>query len=76
VHVHDNAGDKDAHLWPGDGTIAWPETMRALEALAKPPATVLEIHPTLENPEGTLIDRYQKTLEFLDRAASTSADAR
>ncbi|MHB1840997.1 MAG: sugar phosphate isomerase/epimerase family protein [Acidobacteriaceae bacterium] len=34
VHVHDNAGDKDAHLWPGDGTIAWPETMRALESLA------------------------------------------
>ena len=76
VHVHDNAGDKDAHLWPGDGTIAWPETMRALEALAKPPATVLEIHPTLENPEGTLIDRYQRTLEFLDRAASTTSDQR
>ena len=31
VHVHDNAGEKDSHLWPGDGTIAWPETMRALE---------------------------------------------
>ena len=76
VHVHDNAGDKDAHLWPGDGTIAWPETMRALEALQKPPATVLEIHPTLENPEGTLVDRYQRTLEFLDRAGSTPPDAR
>jgi sugar phosphate isomerase/epimerase len=76
VHVHDNAGDKDAHLWPGDGTIAWPETMRALEALAQPPATVLEIHPTLENPEGTLVDRFQKTLEFLDRAASTPSNAR
>ena len=76
VHVHDNAGDKDAHLWPGDGTIAWPETMRALEALAKPPATVLEIHPTLENPEGTLVDRYQRTFEFLDRAASATAEER
>lgn len=76
VHVHDNAGDKDSHLWPGDGTIAWPETMQVLEALAKPPATVLEIHPTLENPEGTLIDRYQRTLEFLDRPASTAPDQR
>ncbi|MHB1744610.1 MAG: sugar phosphate isomerase/epimerase family protein [Acidobacteriaceae bacterium] len=76
VHVHDNAGDKDAHLWPGDGTIAWPETMRALESLAKPPATVLEIHPTLENPEGTLVDRFQRTWELLDRAASTAPDGR
>ncbi len=76
VHVHDNSGDKDAHLWPGDGTIGWPETMRALEALAKPPAAVLEIHPTLENAEGALVDRFQKTLEFLDQAGSAPPDAR
>jgi sugar phosphate isomerase/epimerase len=76
VHVHDNAGDKDAHLWPGDGTIGWPETMRALGALAKPPATVLEIHPTLENPEEPLTDRFQRTWEFLDRASSTNPDGR
>ena len=24
VHVHDNHGLKDEHLWPGDGTIDWP----------------------------------------------------
>ena len=24
VHVHDNHGIKDEHLWPGDGTIDWP----------------------------------------------------
>jgi sugar phosphate isomerase/epimerase len=70
VHVHDNLGDKDAHLWPGDGAIAWPETIRALDALSKPPTTVLEIHPTLENPEGTLVDRFQRTLEFLETAGS------
>lgn len=76
VHVHDNLGDKDAHLWPGDGAIAWPETMRALDALSKPPTTVLEIHPTLENAEGTLVDRFQRTWEFLDRASSTDRDTR
>jgi sugar phosphate isomerase/epimerase len=43
VHVHDNHGLKDEHLWPGDGTIDWPETVKALKALATPPATVLEI---------------------------------
>ncbi len=76
VHVHDNAGDKDAHLWPGDGTIAWPETMQALVALLKPPATVLEIHPTLENPDGTLADRFRRTWEFLDTASSADQRAR
>jgi sugar phosphate isomerase/epimerase len=44
VHVHDNHGLKDEHLWPGDGTITWPATVDALNALASPPATVLEIH--------------------------------
>jgi hypothetical protein len=50
--------------------------MRALQALAKPPATVLEIHPTLENPEEPLIDRFRRTWEFLDRAGSAAPDAR
>jgi len=44
VHVHDNHGQKDEHLWPGDGTIAWPETMKALAAAPHVAAAVLEIH--------------------------------
>jgi sugar phosphate isomerase/epimerase len=44
VHVHDNGGQKDEHLWPGDGTIDWPAAAEALKALPAPPATVLEIH--------------------------------
>jgi sugar phosphate isomerase/epimerase len=68
VHIHDNAGDKDAHLWPGDGTIAWPETMQALAALPKPPATVLEIHRSLA--EESVSDRLRRTFEFLDTATT------
>jgi len=47
VHVHDNHGMKDEHLWPGDGTIDWTATAQALKALADPPATVLEISQSL-----------------------------
>ena len=72
VHIHDNAGDKDAHLWPGDGTISWPETMQALAALPKPPAAVLEIHRSLEGSAESLTDHFRRTLEFLDTAASPS----
>src|SRR5580658_6571161 len=41
VHVHDNHGQKDEHLWPGDGTIEWPSTVQALKKHADPPAIVL-----------------------------------
>jgi sugar phosphate isomerase/epimerase len=43
VHVHDNHGLQDEHLWPGDGTLDWPAAVNALKALTTPPATVLEI---------------------------------
>ncbi|MDR3750895.1 MAG: sugar phosphate isomerase/epimerase [Terracidiphilus sp.] len=46
VHVHDNHGSKDEHLWPGDGTIDWTATITALKALKAAPATVLEISQT------------------------------
>ena len=71
VHVHDNKGDRDAHLWPGDGTIPWPQTMQALQALPNPPATVLEIHRDLEFSEGPTAERLRKAFEFLDAAART-----
>ena len=47
VHVHDNHGQKDEHLWPGDGTIDWAATAEALGKLEKPPAIVLEISQSL-----------------------------
>ena len=47
VHVHDNHGLKDEHLWPGEGTIDWKPALDGLKSLSEPPATVLEIHPRL-----------------------------
>ena len=43
VHVHDNHGQKDEHLWPGEGTIDWKRTMEALRTAPQVPALVLEI---------------------------------
>jgi len=43
IHVHDNHGLKDEHLWPGDGTIDWRSTVDALKQLPSQPAVVLEI---------------------------------
>ncbi len=54
VHVHDNHGLKDEHLWPGDGTIAWPAAVDGLNALASAPATVLEIHQSFGDATGEI----------------------
>ena len=49
VHVHDNHGMKDEHLWPGEGTIDFRRTMELLRTAPQPPALVLEV---AGDPEG------------------------
>ena len=52
THLHDNRGDKDRHLWPGDGTIDWPPAIDELRGAPRTPAAVLEIHYNLgDTPE-------------------------
>ena len=38
THVHDNKRDRDSHLWPGEGTIDWEQTMQALRGASQSPA--------------------------------------
>lgn len=66
VHVHDNHGMKDEHLWPGDGTIVWTETAKALKALASPPATVLEISYTLPEAHAELPAQIEKAFGLFE----------
>jgi len=63
VHVHDNHGFRDEHLWPGDGTIDWPATSAALRGLAEPPAAVLEISDALDEAVSTLPSRIQESFD-------------
>jgi len=43
THVHDNAAVSDDHLWPGDGTVNWEETMNLLRTAPQVPPLLLEI---------------------------------
>lgn len=43
THVHDNKRDRDAHLWPGQGTIEWSQTMQSLRSAPGKPPLLLEI---------------------------------
>jgi sugar phosphate isomerase/epimerase len=60
VHVHDNKGMKDDHLWPGDGSIDWPAAVQGLKNLKEPPAIVLEISQTLGDTPATIPAKVEK----------------
>ena len=66
LHVHDNHGLKDEHLWPGDGTIDWNATREALRSLPAPPAVVLEIGYDLNDAPAAIPDRIQRSFEKLN----------
>lgn len=60
VHVHDNHGTKDEHLWPGGGTIDWKSTVSALQSLAHPPAAVLELSSAVAEPHAALPGKIEE----------------
>ncbi len=66
VHVHDNHGLKDEHLWPGDGSIDWPAASGALNALASPPTAVLEPHYTLGDAPAAIPGRIGQSFARLE----------
>jgi sugar phosphate isomerase/epimerase len=43
THIHDNDKDHDAHLWPGQGSIDWKQTMELLRTAPHAPPMLLEI---------------------------------
>jgi sugar phosphate isomerase/epimerase len=65
LHAHDNHGLQDEHLWPGDGAIDWPAAAKALNALTKPPAVVLELSSKLPDEPADLPGRIRKAFELV-----------
>lgn len=43
THIHDNNRDRDAHLWPGEGSIDWQHAMEVLRTAPQVPPMLLEI---------------------------------
>lgn len=66
THVHDNQGDRDAHLWPGKGGIDWNQTMQSLRSAPQAPALLLEI----EGEEGIKVSgKMAEAYKALENAA-------
>jgi sugar phosphate isomerase/epimerase len=66
VHVHDNHGLKDEHLWPGDGTIDWASAVEALKGLPGAPAAVLEISQNLPDTPALIATRANEAFSLFD----------
>jgi sugar phosphate isomerase/epimerase len=64
THIHDNAKDKDSHLWPGNGSINWKEGMELLRSAPQTPPLLLEI----EGEEKVPLEKIEQTFHKLDAA--------
>lgn len=42
VHVHDNLGDRDAHLAVGDGNLPWEDLITHFQNMSQPPTWTIE----------------------------------
>ncbi len=66
THLHDNHGEKDEHLWPGEGTIDWAATMAELKTAPKVEAGLLEIHYAIEDSVEAVAEKARKAFERLE----------
>lgn len=53
LHLHDNGGQRDEHLWPGSGGIDWKSMAKHIAALPASTPGVLEIMYDLEETPST-----------------------
>jgi len=61
THIHDNAKDKDSHLWPGQGTIDWKQAIELLRAAPHTPPLLLEIEGDEKlNPADKMGETFKK----------------
>lgn len=65
THVHDNAKDRDSHLWPGKGSINWKEAVALLRSAPHTPPLLLEIEG---EEKVSPADHMGETFRMLDGA--------
>lgn len=61
THVHDNAKDRDSHLWPGNGSIDWKQAGELLRSAPNTPPMLLEIEEDEKiNPVEKMGEAFKK----------------
>jgi sugar phosphate isomerase/epimerase len=72
THVHDNNKDRDAHLFPGEGSVEWNDAMRLLNSAQHVPPLLLEVNG---EDRDKVNERLEEALRKLTSSAAT-AEAR
>lgn len=73
VHVHDNHGEKDEHLPPGDGSIDWDAAFAAFATAPEMPALVMELKE--RSPSVPAIDEIRAAFDRLEEMADKKGGA-
>jgi len=73
MHLHDNHGTRDEHLWPESGTIDWAGVVRHAAALGTPVAGYLEIAHDLGETEDSVEKKASKAFSLFRRLADAPA---
>lgn len=68
LHLHDNHGTKDEHLWPGSGSIDWKQVSEHLSKLKEQPVGVLEVHHILEETPESVSVKAAAAFGLLEKA--------
>lgn len=72
AHIHDNHGEKDEHLLPFKGTIAWKELLRAMPANLPGVLELREQSSHDQGPHEPSFDDIRAAFEALERARDNS----
>jgi sugar phosphate isomerase/epimerase len=68
LHLHDNQGTKDDHLWPGTATIDWQNAVRQIATLPANTPGILEIAHDLEETPDSVSKKATEALDLLKRS--------
>jgi sugar phosphate isomerase/epimerase len=66
LHLHDNHGAKDEHLWLGAGSVDWANVVKHVSALPPEVAGVLEISYELGETQETAIQNISSSRKVLE----------
>ncbi|HEX3373250.1 MAG TPA: sugar phosphate isomerase/epimerase family protein [Edaphobacter sp.] len=68
LHLHDNHGAKDDHLWPGSGTIDWNNVAKHVATLPPDTPGILEIAHDLEETPDSVTTKATQAFDLINRA--------
>src|SRR5216683_1879564 len=65
LHLHDNHGTKDEHLWPGSGSIDWTNIAKQVATLPANTPGILEIAHDLEETPDSATTKATQAFDLL-----------